>query len=178
MKESKQKRLLGNQTHVCRKVFAVVPIKESWTKIQIHSELLRTTGKNDVRLTEGCLNSLVGSKLVTENPRGTFRRVAITGTMNPDDLADIGLQELTNTPKTTDFEREPPVTEVKDDTPTLDAMERLGDLATQASQIGGIMQRFAIDLEETMLAVDAEIGEQSEKLKQLAQLKTLLNGLT
>jgi hypothetical protein len=73
MSDKRLQRILSNQTKVAFKVWNAVSLTEPQTSKRIYQALI-TSGNpvRDLHTVEGCLSSLVKSKLLTENPRGMF----------------------------------------------------------------------------------------------------------
>lgn len=81
MNHSRYNRLLESQTVAARKVFVVIPTDEAWTTKKIYTKLrqMQDTSSRNMRVVEGCINTLVEAGLVKEHPRGHFTRIVPTG---------------------------------------------------------------------------------------------------
>lgn len=75
MKAEKMQRIEDSITTTARKVLTAVPIQEAWTIHQITAELLRTGVRMNHPVIEGCLKSLMESKLVREYSAGHYQRI-------------------------------------------------------------------------------------------------------
>lgn len=76
MKKTRYDALVNSLTGIARKVFNAVPAREHWTSKEIYAELRRnghTTA--DLRIIQGCLDSLVDTGLVREFGNGEFCRI-------------------------------------------------------------------------------------------------------
>jgi hypothetical protein len=81
---TKYEQTLKQQTAIAQKVFAAIPKSEAWTARKIYAELRRLDAKvRDVRLVEGCINTLIESGLVNEHPRGHFIRTPVRQESKP-----------------------------------------------------------------------------------------------
>jgi hypothetical protein len=96
MNPTRYEALLASQSAVARRVLSAVPLQEVWPSRRIYQELVRTGGARNVRIVEGCLNTLVDSGLVNEHPRGHFIRVSPKEI--PDALLSDELPAETTTP--------------------------------------------------------------------------------
>lgn len=145
---------------VCKKVYEAVPIQDAWTAQQIKNELERRQSgvTRDAHVFAGCLNSLVHSGVVTEMPKGKFKRVKVT------------IKDLTQPAQ--EEKEAPPVTkaEVKATPSALSTIDRLSVLALQLKSLAGEIETAALEIEEQN-AVNAE-GR-----KKLEQLQALLKGI-
>ncbi len=76
MNHKRHEQLLAAQSVIARKVFAAVPAQEAWSSKKIYQELMRIgSSTRDVRVVEGCLNTLVEVGLVQEIVHGSFIRI-------------------------------------------------------------------------------------------------------
>jgi hypothetical protein len=76
MRKSRYDALVASLTSIAHKVFLAVPAQERWPVKAIYAELRRTNATSaDVRVIEGCVDSLVDTGLVREGPTGFFSRV-------------------------------------------------------------------------------------------------------
>lgn len=158
MNQAKFDSIERGLTHVSRKVFQAVPMREQWTRHQIHAEL----GRQGVNLTHnvvgGCLDSLRGMGLIREPDRGEFIRVVVRA-YQPEEPKEAALPASTLAPVATK-----PATH---ESP-------LAVLAGLSKDLRGLADRIdaaALDVEERIEA----LGRDTEKLRQL---QALLKGLT
>lgn len=76
MKAKRFEQLLEQQTAVALKVFNAVSANEAWPSKRVYQELRDSgTPVRDMRMVEGCLASLVKSKLILEKPTGMFKQL-------------------------------------------------------------------------------------------------------
>lgn len=155
-------------TSVAKKVYAAVPIAQSWSAQQIVAELTRVGVSQDFRVVSGCLNSLIGAGLVRETGKGLFCREPIRPST----------KKLTIVP-TEEPLMKPTAAAVKPSAvpAPASALDRLAQLSVRLvglsqalREIGDELSDAAIDIETQQEHNDADLG----KLKQLhALLKSL-----
>lgn len=172
MNNARFQSILKNLTNVARKVFDAIPISEAWTTQQVRSELIRSgvAVTREYSVIEGCINNLVSSGIVIENPRGYFKRVAVN---EPDNQKRQIVPKPIQQPKTVS-EPEQMSTEEKKPFSVLD---RLAGLANRASTLAISMKALASEIETAAIEAEQEMEKHAEGRKKLEQLQSLLKGL-
>lgn len=154
MNAAKMKQVESGLTGIARKVLEAVPINDSWQAHTIANEIKRMTGSApEIKMVNGCLDSLKASGLVREQVRGKWIRVAIKDHEAASDPATpINVVELRKSA----------------DQPT--ARELL-------SQVALAMMDLAAKVEDVATEIDKAERRNEEKTAKLRQLQELLRGL-
>lgn len=173
MNQGRMKSIVTNLSGVASKVFDAVPFKQAWSKQQIAGELTRTSHNIDGRTLEGCLNSLVNSKLITEPIRGYFVRNAIKEKAVNDESAK---PEPMEKPQMSIVKPKPVVT-----LPAVDVgstpLDLLGNFGSRINVIVRSLQQLAQDFDAATLEVDEQLEVSKQKNEKLNQLQALLKSL-
>lgn len=145
---------------VCQKVYAVVPIQESWTIQQIRAEADRKAigVTRDHQVFGGCIHTLVKCGLVNESPPGKFRRAKITVK-----------QETEKQPEA----KEPEVTPQQTKQPAQQALSTIDRLSVLALQL----KKLASEIESAAIEIEEQNAVNAEGRKKLEQLQALLKGV-
>ena len=152
MNASKMKQVESGLTGIARKVLDAVPKTDAWASAAIFGEIKRATGSSyEMKLINGCLESLKASGLVREPMRGKWIRVAAKD--HDDEAVEVAnAVELRKLP----------------DQPT--AREML-------SQVAIAMMDLAAKVEDVANEIDKAEKRNDEKNGKLRQLQELLRGL-
>lgn len=172
MNNARYQSILKNATSVARKVFDAIPISEPWTTQQVRSELIRSgvAVTREYSVIEGCINTLVSSGLVIENPRGHFKRVEVSQSDPPKK------QPPQKTVQSTQPMSEPEQMSTDDKKP-FSALDRLAALANRAATLSIAVKALASEIETAAIEVEQEMEKHAEGRQKLAQLQALLKGL-
>lgn len=148
---------------IAKKVFDAVPISEGWSPTQIGHEMTRQgSGGGEVRITLGCLNTLIDMGLVSENGKGLFQRVGIRQKA----VAEIQPIEKSTVNKTSSIA--PVTASAKPYGPG--PIEILSKLSSRLRELASDMDTAALELAEQVEKNDVETA----KMRQLqALLKSL-----
>lgn len=143
---------------IAQKVYAAVPCETPWAVSYIHSEMQRLgSSTRDVRVVQGCLNSLKDAGLIQETSKGLFVRAQV----KPTPIAEPN-------------QKEQPVTQqqtiVKPKTPR-NPMAILNELAAKCKALQDEMEMAALEIDEYVTAKDGDAAK-------LKQLQTLLKSLS
>ena len=131
MNATRYNAITDGLSSVARKVLTCVPIKDSWSVTQIHSELTRSTSSHlDRHTLLGCLKALKDSGLVKERPGSLFQQIQPPEPhIRQEQPADHEGNRFMQTPKP--VLTSVPVTAAKDT-----SFDRGADLARRLRQIG------------------------------------------
>lgn len=159
--------LESQQTGIAKKVYAAVPINEPWSSTAIVNELHRTGGPRDLRIVEGCLNTLKEVGIVKEPSPGSFQRVKpkLKAEKEPVTMATPPLNPVLSAPIP-----KAAVPAPKGKSPE----DKLGDLAASLRSLGGQLIATADLLDDITLEIEDESGAISEELVNLRHLKEAL----
>lgn len=144
---------------IAQKVYAAVPCAAPWSVSYIHSEMQRLgSSTRDVRIVQGCLNSLKDAGLIQEASKGLFVRTQI----KPNPVADSTPQEQ-------------PVTQQQQipakQKPLRTPLVILNDLAAKCKALQDEIEMAALEIDEYVTAKDGDAAK-------LKQLQTLLKSLS
>ncbi len=161
--EAQVKQILAQQTGIAQHVYDAVPIQRQWTSKQILGEMKRNNHAIDLRRLEGCLSSLVDSKLIKHT--GEFYQRCATRTavtLKSGDWTD-DLPSFDNLEETTVANRKP-----------REPIAIVGDLT---ADMHGIIKRMT-NLAEKFEVAALELQEYTEQSKaeteELRELQRLL----
>lgn len=157
MKAEKMQRIEDSITTTARKVLTAVPIQEAWTIHQITAELLRTGVRMNHPVIEGCLKSLMESKLVREYSAGHYQR--ITPRVRLVDAPELKQEGTVPQPI------QPPV-------PKRDLMERAELLAKLLRNAADEVETIALEFDKAMQQMktdNAELEQLSNLIKKLSK---------
>ncbi len=176
MSETRHKALLDGVTVLARKVYAVVPIAESWSRAQIQAELTRQgLPIRDRHTLEGCLGALERAGLISKSD-DQYRREPVRASKHTVKLVAIPLQPeeaevpATPTPATVPASK----TESKAD----GVVDTLGKLATKARGLSEMLKQWADEVDEAALEIEDEVSRNGDAAVKLKQLQALLKGLS
>lgn len=177
MNHSKFQGIYNGMTSICKKVYAAVPINESWTPSQVLQEMFRCGSSSDLRMVSGCLNTLVGSNVIVENPRGSFARVPVKPPRTP---LRSAMDEAHPTPPPTKdpivpVTFSPSVSSPKSE--PLSAIDKLARLSSRAVDIASALKQLATDIDSAAIEIEDQIAAKGEDAKKLTQLRELLKGI-
>jgi len=172
MNQARMQSIMNSLSGVTRKVFEMVPIAEEWTSKQIHSEAARAGHRIDIRVLEGCLSSLVDSKLISEPSRGHFKK----DSMKKEKVAMV----QPKSPLQVEIEPTPvpaaPVAQVTPETlPSPIAI--MGQLSSRLGGIIATLTQFANDFDTAAITIEDQLAESEGKHEKLKQLQQLLKSL-
>ena len=157
---------------MAKKVYDATPISEPWTAAQIFAEQRRLGGGGgEVRVTQGCLNSLIEAGLVVERPRGVFCRIHV----REKQPKEPQLRAVVNNPPETEM----PSKTNKQTAPTeqVGAIDQLTCLSARVRRLMTELQTLASDIDTAALSI-AEQGEHMRADQQkYQQLQALLKGV-
>lgn len=155
----KQEALLNSQSGVARNVFKAVPIEAPWPINKIHGEVTRLGHNMDYTVLIACLHDMNKDGLIREGPRGNFKRVPVRkenpGKMDNVDYFDKSAALIA-------AEAAP----VKATNP-LDILSSLADR----------LRKFADEVDEAALEVQAVFDKQAKDQEQMDQLRKILKNL-
>lgn len=151
---AKMKRVEDGLSGIARKVLEAVPIADQWQAHTIANEIKRATGSApEIKIVNGCLESLRSSGLVREPTRGKWIRVSTKEHADADDEpAPVKVVEL------------------RKQQPEQTAREML-------SQVAIAMMDLAAKVEDVANEIDKAEKRNEEKTAKLRQLQELLRGL-
>lgn len=176
MNEAKLSRAEDGLNTIATKVYEAIPIQEVWTKAQIVSEFNRLGHNASVRIIEGVLDTLRGRGLVTENPRGSFRRVTAKPKIH---LIQAKETEVAKRPEMPQEAIDGLVEAVRyaDNMTSKDPLTRLAEIASSMIRISGDIKNLAKHLEDAALMSEEKMKQSDESAQKLRQLQALLKGL-
>jgi hypothetical protein len=157
--EKKFRQGYEGQTQIAKKVFECIPMTTSWSMSQICSEMNRKGQGSDIRIIQGCVNTLVGSGLVKEIPKGMFKRLSVR-TQEKNVHETQGSIQIINEPK------EIIVTEKNNKDP----LEMLSLISSSA-------RKLADDLDDAALVIASQIKDIESQTSKLKQLQALLKSI-
>ena len=160
MRESKFNSIFNGLSAIAKKVYEAVPMQSPWDASQIHNELHRTGSTScDFRIMRGCLDTLVKGGLVKEPTSGTFVRIAV---------------DKSNEPQTKKPEqRIEPTMSTTSETP----IEKIGKLASQANALLAMAKKLTADIETVAIEVEEMFSSRDAETAKLKQLQALLKSL-
>lgn len=154
MNAARLKQVENGLSGIARKVLEAVPIADQWPAHTIANEIKRATGSApEIKIVNGCLESLRSSGLVREPTRGKWIRVSTKEHAGADD-------------ETTPAK----VVELRKQQPEQTAREML-------SQVAIAMMDLAAKVEDVANEIDKAEKRNEEKTAKLRQLQELLRGL-
>lgn len=147
-----------------RKVLDAVPVGECWTSRQITTEIGKMSGSHmEIRVVDGCLESLKGDGLVKETQRGLWQRVA----PRPKVVLAPKTVEITTVAES--------AREGKEATPTkTNPLDQMGELAAGLRALASSLTRMADNIESAALEMASQVQAAKEENKRLEQLRELL----
>lgn len=183
MTKTRFAQLLKCQTALARKVFDVVPVRESWSFATIQAELFRQGINKPKNVVEGCLGCLVDAGLVLKGSKGLFIRVSVT---EKTEAAPEGNVVRAISPPQIQYQQPEPGqmttkpiinTSAKPTPATTTIFERLTALQNVASDLAERLIEMSDEIDKATQQLRAEAVEHSNELVKLTQLKELLKGL-
>ena len=159
--EAQINRILDTQTSIARHVYEAVPIGSQWATNQIWGEMKRLNHNIDMRRLEGCLSTLVGSKLIKERPKGFYQRVPVRQTVT----LKVGSPEAHQI-KT----EEKPMAEKQAREPVTIMAEITAEMNGLVKDMTELAERFEIAALEMQESIEKSTAEDQE----LVELKRLL----
>lgn len=154
MNAARLKQVENGLSGIARKVLEAVPIADQWPAHTIANEIKRATGSApEIKIVNGCLESLRSSGLVREPTRGKWIRVSTKEHADADD--DPAPAK---------------VVELRKQQPEQTAREML-------SQVAIAMMDLAAKVEDVANEIDKAEKRNEEKTAKLRQLQELLRGL-
>ena len=166
MNNAKFQQTYRGLTSICQKVLDAVPIEGKWTVQQIMSEMARTGSVQDKRKVEGCLNSLIGSSLISEPETGRFRRVPVR---EPAKLAAVEKEEIVAVQE---------ITQAQSKQGSTSPLDKLAALSSRVRQIQEMMKNLASDIDDAAIAIEEQMSAVDEDTKKLRQLQQLLKSIS
>jgi hypothetical protein len=164
VQQVKAEAIYNGMNGMLKKVYDAIPISQEWTAHQICDEVKRSGGSADQRALRGCLNTLVGMKIVREPSPGEFVRVDVRQKQKPQLVAVQTTQEaqkIMAQPK-----------QVQEN-----SMDSLTALSSRVLQIVEVLRVLAKDIDSAALDI-AESAEKSDlETAKLRQLQVLLKSL-
>ena len=154
MNAARLKQVENGLSGIARKVLEAVPIADQWPAHTIANEIKRATGSApEIKIVNGCLESLKSSGLVREPTRGKWIRVSMKDHADADEMpAPVKVVEL------------------RKQQPEQTAREML-------SQVAIAMMDLAAKVEDVASEIDKAEKRNEEKTAKLRQLQELLRGL-
>lgn len=193
---------------VAKKVYDAVPIQEAWSIVQIKQELERKQAgvTRDFRIFSGCINSLVNSGIVLEEPKGRFRRVKVTAKEAPNPASKpIALKALGTCPanepiaapvsapvpvistqkeevmpaiKPNTATKAQPASNGAESTAEMTTIDRLSILSMRLKALAGEVVSLAGEIETAAIEIEEQNAVNAEGRKKLEQLQALLKSIT
>lgn len=166
MTPAKQEIAMQGQTGIAKKVYECVPLQEAWQAFQIMQALKNMTGSlADVRVVQGCLNSLVDSGLIRQTGRQFYQRIQVEEKQKAPEPKMPAIQQKTEKPVLV------PATKAAG------PMEILGELSVEIVGMAEHLKNLARRVEDAALAIEQERENNSENLEKLRQLQSILKSL-
>lgn len=167
MNAAKMKQVEIGLTGIARKVLDAVPIADSWQPHTIASEIKRATGSApEIKIVNGCLESLKASGLVREPTRGKWIRVCAKERTEAREAPNIAVES-----NVLDMNRILTAVDVASvDRKPVGPMDRLAAVAGELRSLAHVVEEIACDVEQSM-------QQANEKTAKLRQLQELLRGL-
>ncbi len=165
MKVAKFEQLVQGQTGIAKKVYECVPIMDSWSTSEIANYMKTKTGSMaDIRIVQGCLNTLVESGLIRNEGRNHYKRIPVED--KPKEVLKMKIVQPVK------IEEKPTNTA---------AIDLLGSIASEVSamavEINAKLKRIAKSIEDAALTVESERENSHESVEKLRQLQSLLKSL-
>ena len=150
--------LESQQTGITKKVYAAVPIVEPWSSTDIANELHRTGGLRDLRMIEGCLNTLKDVGIIKEPSPKHFQRV------KPKTKPEKECEDMATAP----MNPAPAPKKQKS------SEEKMAELSVSLRQLSQQLAATADLLDDITLELEEGNGAVLEELTNLRQLKDML----
>jgi len=132
MNQKRLKRILESQTAIAKKIYEFVPIQEFWSVRQICTEIHRATQASvDMRIVNGCLNSMQEAGLIKRQGNNDYRRIEITD--EHDEAPPEKEAPIMSAPKP--VQRTPAPKSVEPDVTIGNLAKRLRDLADEFDEV-------------------------------------------
>lgn len=155
MNAARLKQVENGLSGIARKVLEAVPIADQWQAHTIANEIKRATGSApEIKIVNGCLESLKSSGLVREPTRGKWIRVSTKEHSDAEEVIPAAVK----------------VVELRKQQPEQTAREML-------SQVAIAMMDLAAKVEDVANEIDKAEKRNEEKTAKLRQLQELLRGL-
>lgn len=177
MHVKKRDRILANQTAAAQKVYACVPISESWPAHKIMAQLKIDLGSSmSVAVVRGCLRALHESGLIRRPSSDLYIREPVVTTT---ELIDKVAKETKPAQPT---EPAPPAQPEQPKESSMSAsivslLRLANSLSTLAIEIEERLSEAAADIEKMARQLETETAADREQLAKLKQLQTLLKDL-
>ena len=157
--------LESQQTGIAKKVYAAVPIVEPWSSTDIANELHRTGGLRDLRMIEGCLNTLKDVGIIKEPSPKHFQRVKpkTKPEKECEDMATAPMNPALNIPYPAPAPKKQKSSE-----------EKMAELSVSLRQLSQQLAATADLLDDITLELEEGNGAVLEELTNLRQLKDML----
>lgn len=166
MSEARFRAMYSGASSIARKTYDATPIQEAWTASQITGEMNRNGANCNLRIVQGCMNSLITAGLVTEVSRGYFVRTPIRKNKVPS-------PEM----KTLPAPKPQPLPQPTLHAPTMTVLDKLTQLMARAEKLA----QDTKELTDSIVAIGVEIEEEMAKdkaaLTKMRQLQVLLKEL-
>ena len=154
MNSQRAQQIEDGLSGIARKVLDAVPKTDAWAAAAILGEIKRATGSSyEMKLINGCLESLKHSGLVREPKQGQWIRAPVKEAHVLDAKKILA-----------------PAEKVADEQKPAGSMDRLADVANQLRILAHVVEEIACDIEQGM-------QHANEKTAKLRQLQELLRGL-
>ncbi len=183
MHVKKRDRILANQTAAAQKVYACVPISESWPAHKIMAQLKIDLGSSmSVAVVRGCLRALHESGLIRRPSSDLYiREPVVTAAELMDKLAQPA-QPAQPTQPAPPAEPAPPAQPEQPKESSMSAsivslLRLANSLSTLAVEIEERLSEAAADIEKMARQLETETAADREQLAKLKQLQTLLKDL-
>ncbi len=165
MKAAKFEQLVQGQTGIAKKVYECVPIQDAWAIGEIAQYMKTKTGSTtDLRIVQGCLNSLVDSGLIKVEGRNRFKRIPVE-----EKPKEVLVMKVVQPIKTEEKAK------------SVAAIDLLSSIAADVSamsvEISAKLKRIAKSIEDAALTVESERENSHESVQKLRQLQSLLKSL-
>jgi hypothetical protein len=177
MHVKKRDRILANQTAAAQKVYACVPISESWPAHKIMAQLKIDLGSSmSVAVVRGCLRALHESGLIRRPSSDLYiREPVVTAAAQPAQPAQP-VQPAQPTEPAPPAQPEQPK-ESSMSASIVSLLRLANSLSTLAVEIEERLSEAAADIEKMARQLETETAAYREQLAKLKQLQTLLKDL-
>lgn len=162
--------IMANQTATARKVYAAIPISESWTIQQICSELMRLGTPVEHRVTSGCIAALLEANVITAVTRDQFRRVPVKD-------KPVAVKSLKEVPALMAKDTPPAEAPVPAPVVSIPAVDRLVHMADALNTTGQMLIKMSDDLTDIADSITRTSEADATNLQRLRQLQELLRGI-
>lgn len=140
---------------VAKRVLSAVPVQESWSALEIFSELRRVGSHMERRMVDGCLGKMVRDGIVKEPSPGHFMR---TPRRQP--------------PKPT---KEPaPMAQAAVPKQPADVLDKLATMSSSLRAIAGQISLLATSMDDLALDIEADRNRAQAETTKFRQLQALL----